>query len=45
MIHSIEENLMKQVESLKDMKKSEEIEELISIIEEINVNVRIGMKL
>ena len=45
MIHSIEEDLMKQVESLKDMKKSEEIEELTSIIEEINVNVGIGMKL
>ena len=41
MIHSIEEDLMKQVESLKDMKKSEEIEELTSIIEEINVNVRV----
>ena len=41
MIHSIEEDLMKQVESLKDMKKSEEIEELISIIEEINANVRV----
>ena len=41
MIHSIEEDLMKQVESWKDMKKSEEIEELISIIEEINVNVRV----
>ena len=41
MIHSIEEDLMQQVESLKDMKKSEEIEELISLIEEINVNVRV----
>lgn len=45
MIHSIEDDLMKQVESLKDKKISEEIEDLISIIEEINVNVGIGMKL
>lgn len=42
MSNGIEEDIVKQVKSLKNGKKTEEIDGLISIIEDIDVNVGVN---